>query len=369
MDTVCPGWRAEAGVVAVSGGADSVALLCLLAGRASDGSKHEPSLARPANKTTLIVVHLNHMLRGAESDADEAFVIELATRLELKVRTAHIPVPLGNLENEARKMRYEFLRAVAEECGAGWIATAHTMDDQAETVLHRLIRGTGIQGLRGIQSGRTLSINPPPDSLRESTSPTGGEVRKPKSFLPTSPLGGEVVPTCRDEWGVAMLRPLLDIRRADLREYLRSINQPFREDASNLDVRFTRNRIRHELLPMLETFNPRIAEVLNRLSQQAAELYEFTEGETALLLKVVELPRAGAMLIFDVEKLEKLPEPQRRAVLRMAWQRECWPMLEMSFAHWERLAKLESSDFPGGVRSERRARVFQLQGDSRRPAF
>jgi len=345
MDRLAPQWRGMPGIVAVSGGADSVALLRLFAGTPPGSLREPPSPKRRGLKSetpplrfgegvggwgvpNLIVAHVNHQLRGDESDTDEAFVIELCNRLNVECRTARIPVPPGNLEAEARRSRYSFFQRLAEETGVGWIATAHTLDDQAETVLHRLIRGTGIQGLRGIHQ---------------------------------SP--GVATP------GLSIMRPLLGIRRTELRDFLETFQQPFREDSSNADSRFTRNRIRHELLPLLETFNPQIAEVLNRLSQQAAELYESKEDETATLLKAVELPRAGAMLIFDASKLAALGEPQRRAVLRMAWQREGWPEQGMTFAHWTRLAKLETSDFPGGVRSERRVKVFQLQGDSRRPAF
>jgi len=329
MDRLAPQWRSVPGIVAVSGGADSVALLRLLAplslgGRGAGGE----------GDTKFIVAHVNHQLRGGESDADEAFVIRLAERWNLEVRTERIPVPSGNLESEARKSRYAFFVKVAAETNAGWIATAHTLDDQAETVLHRLIRGTGIQGLRGIDSRRA--------GLRQRPESEQQELR-----ALTQP-------------GSTVIRPLLGIRRNELREFLHSIDQSHREDSSNLDLRFTRNRIRHELLPMLDSFNPRIAEVLNRLSQQAAELHENAEIETAMRLREVELPRAGGMLIFDTGKLESLTEPQRRGVLRMAWQREGWPEQGMTFAHWIRLAKLESCDFPGGIRVKKIGNVFQL---------
>jgi tRNA(Ile)-lysidine synthase len=329
MSRLTPGWRSVPGIVAVSGGADSVALLRLLTPPLRFGEG-----VGGWGVANLIVAHVNHMLRGDESDADEQFVIELAGNLGLPIRTARVPVPSGNLEGEARKSRYAFFDRVAAETGAGWIATAHTLDDQAETVLHRLIRGTGIQGLRGIFAS------------------------------PPSPPAGEGL-------GVRgrILRPLLNIRRSELREYLASIQQPFREDSSNADPRFTRNRIRHDLIPLLETFNPRIAEVLNRLSQQAAEWHDKTEAETALLLERVERPRAGTVLVFDLERLAALSTPQRRAVLRMAWQREGWPEAGMTFPHWQRLAALGTHDFPGGVRSARHGQVFQLRGDSRRRSF
>jgi tRNA(Ile)-lysidine synthase len=130
--------RSGRGVVAVSGGADSVALLRALC----------------ACGVPLVAAHVNHRLRGADSDADEAFVRELCAQLGVECRVKAVDVSAlaagDNLESTARRVRYEFFAEVAAEVGAAWIATAHTADDQAETVLHRLIRGTGLQGLRGI---------------------------------------------------------------------------------------------------------------------------------------------------------------------------------------------------------------------------
>ena len=129
--------RSEPGVVAVSGGADSVALLRAL---------HTCHAA-------LTVAHVNHQLRGEESDADEAFVRDLCAALGVECRVRSVDVTAlaagDNLESTARRVRYEFFTEVANEVGAAWVATAHTADDQAETVLHRLIRGTGLQGLGG----------------------------------------------------------------------------------------------------------------------------------------------------------------------------------------------------------------------------
>lgn len=167
MDRLRPGWTGELGVVAVSGGADSVALLRALVdcgGRVAVG-------------------HMNHELRGEESDGDEAFVVELAGRLGVPVRTHRVNVAAlgGNVESTARTVRYEWLTSVANELGADWIATGHTADDQAETVLHRLIRGTGLQGLRGIACVR-------------SPLPRG---RGGLWFAPSSPFR---VPICSTTW-------------------------------------------------------------------------------------------------------------------------------------------------------------------------
>jgi tRNA(Ile)-lysidine synthase len=302
MDRLRPGWSGELGVVAVSGGADSVALLRALV---ECGAK-------------VVIGHVNHQLRGDESDGDEAFVMELGEQLKVSVRTMRGTVPAGNMESEARRVRYEWLANLAVEVGAGWMATGHTADDQAETVLHRLIRGTGLQGLRGIAP------------VREN-----------------------------------ILRPLLALPRTDLLEYLATLNQPYRTDSTNADPAFTRNRIRAELLPLLRTFNPAIVDVLGRLSVQAEELFAEQEAETAELLRNVELPRAGETLILDAETLAALGEAKTRRVLRMLWDREQWPVNAMTFDHWRRAAMIAAgthpaADLPDGVHVRRVGKVVQL---------
>ncbi len=161
MARLHPAWAAEPGVVAVSGGADSVALLRALHAANPPGG--------------LVVAHLNHQLRGAESDGDEAFVRDLADRLRksFHVETLTIQALGGNLEATARAVRYDWLARVAADTGAGWIATGHTADDQAETVLHRLVRGTGLTGLRGIAGRRSVLLSPGGESLGWNPSPLG----------------------------------------------------------------------------------------------------------------------------------------------------------------------------------------------------
>jgi tRNA(Ile)-lysidine synthase len=292
-------------VVAVSGGADSVALLRGLV----------------ECRAKVVVGHVNHQLRGDESDGDERFVVDLANTLGVPVRTVRVNVGElgGNVESTARRVRYDWLASVATQVGAGWVATGHTADDQAETVLHRLIRGTGLQGLRGIAPVRN-----------------------------------------------AILRPLLSLPRADLLDYLADLHQPFRTDSTNADTAFTRNRIRAELLPLLRTFNPAIVDVLTRLSVQAEELFAEQEAETAELLRSVELPRAGGMFILDADRLTALGETKTRRVLRMLWDRERWSVNAMMFDHWRRAAMIAAgthpaADFPDGVHVRRAGRVLQLQ--------
>ncbi|MGH9708911.1 MAG: tRNA lysidine(34) synthetase TilS [Candidatus Acidiferrales bacterium] len=205
--------------VAVSGGADSVALLRLLENLKADLG------------ITLAVVHFDHSLRGAESTADAEFVAELARASSLECVPGREDVAAAaarnrwNLEDAARRMRYAFFERVVAEGRATHIAVAHTSDDQAETVLSHLIRGTGPAGLAGI-----------------------------------FPAIGSVV------------RPLLGVRRQELREYLRERGQAWREDSSNADTRRLRARIRSQLLPILDQeYSPAIVTHLSELARMARE--------------------------------------------------------------------------------------------------
>lgn len=203
--------------VAVSGGADSVALLRLAAGLREDLG------------VTLSVLHFNHELRGAESDADEEFVKSLASAGGLECFTARENVAAAarehrwNLEDAARRLRYDFFERIVAQGGATRVATAHTADDQAETLLARLLRGTGLSGLSAIH-----------------------------------PVKGSIV------------RPLLLVRRHSLREYLRELHQDWREDETNRDPRRLRSLLRHQLLPVLERdFSGAIVERLGDVAELA----------------------------------------------------------------------------------------------------
>jgi tRNA(Ile)-lysidine synthase len=305
-------------VVAVSGGPDSVALLRALI----TPGKH--SSAGP-----LAVVHLNHGLRGAESDGDEAFVRSLCADLGIVAHCESVDVRSAaagaNLEATARRLRYDWLAGIAHKVGAKWVATGHTANDQAETVLHRLLRGAGIAGLRGIARRRELTA------------------------------------------GVTLIRPLLSVTRREVIAYLDAIGQSTCLDSTNLDATLTRNRIRHQLLPLLaEHYNPQVVACLSRVAAQAEEIFA-TEDECArILLAEAELPRAGEILIFDRQRLALAPRHRLREMLRLLWQREAWPMGEMGFEAWERLAEVAvgpetALDLPGGITARRRERILQLE--------
>ena len=223
--------------VAVSAGADSVALLrVLLELRGELG-------------IVLAVAHFNHQLRGDDSVADEQFVAELAQRHDLpfyqgraRVRE-HAASNKLSLEHAARELRYEWLIDLALEQHFDAIATAHTRDDQAETVMMKFLRGAGTKGLAGIHA------------LLQ-----------------------------RD--GVRIVRPLLETGRAQVEQYLTSLDQPWREDKTNRDPRFTRNRIRHELLPLLERdYNPNLRELLNEAAEVALAEEDYWQGKADCFLK------------------------------------------------------------------------------------
>jgi tRNA(Ile)-lysidine synthase len=219
-------------IVAVSGGADSVALLVALR-----------ALAR-ARRWRLTVAHMDHGIRGASSRADAAYVAALARRWRIPARSARCNVPLRarrrglSVEAAARDARYDFLARVVRETGADAVVTAHTADDQAETVLMNVCRGSGLTGLGGIP-----------------------------------PVGA---------WGdVRILRPLLGIGHAELVGSLERCGVPWREDETNTDTRFTRNRVRRDVMPMLAgTMNPSVRNALCRLAALCRDDAEVLEAMT-----------------------------------------------------------------------------------------
>ena len=209
--------------IAVSGGADSVALL-----RAMLELREELGVV-------LSVVHFNHGIRGAEGDADAEFVAKLARENKAQLHQASGDVPFYadkwklSTEAAARRLRYDLFKAVITAGGADKIATAHTRDDQAETVLMRMLRGAGTRGQAGIH------------------------------------------PVLKLDKG-AIIRPMLEISRVEVEAYLKSLGQHWREDSTNKDVAYSRNRVRHELLPILERdYNPNIREVLSEAAEVARE--------------------------------------------------------------------------------------------------
>jgi tRNA(Ile)-lysidine synthase len=254
--------RAESLLVAASGGADSTALLralCALGQRVG-------------------AAHVHHGLRGAAADADQEFVAELAAELGVPLHLARVDAAARDgrsPEQRARALRYAALARLRETGAYAWIATAHTLDDQAETVLLRALRGSGLAGLSGIE------------------------------------------PLCVAR---RLVRPLLEVRRAELRDYLEERGQAWREDESNADVRLPRNRLRREVLPVLERVQPGAVRKLAELAEAARDHRAATRAEIQALLATALEPGDGGDWL-DARRLMAAAAGLRRAALRAALER------------------------------------------------
>lgn len=280
--------------VAVSGGADSVALLRLLLE------------LRDELGLVLSVVHVNHHIRGAEADADQQFVAELVRRHGLLLHPFSVNTPVYStghklsLEAAARQLRYECFQRLLTEGTLDKLATAHTLDDQAETVLLRLARGTGITGLAGIYPKWLVA------SGQWSVGPrTSGRAPSPVQSASAFP---------------AIIRPLLQIRRSELEAYLRSLDQPWREDATNLDPQFARNRVRHRVLPLLEReLTPKIRELLAETAAIARGEEDYWAAEVSrVLVRDWVSPAEGNPGHLPIAALRRHPLALQRRLLRAA---------------------------------------------------
>jgi len=283
--------------IAVSGGADSVALLRLMLE------------LRPEIGLVVSVVHLNHKLRGADSDTDEGFVRELAEKYGLALISdsrdvkAYAAQNKVGIEAAARELRYEYFKRLLASGTCDRIATAHTLDDQAETLLLKLARGAGTRGLAGIYPKLALSS------------------RLSAISKPATPRGQEIV------------RPLLATHREDLRSYLAEINQTWREDSSNRDLRHTRNRIRHGILPRFERHvNPSVHDALAETAEIARGEEEYWAEEIARLL-----PQVWRSKALNCVQLEAFPLALRRRLERAAAESLD---LTMEFRHVEEVLTL-----------------------------
>lgn len=331
-----PGMRLAVGL---SGGADSVALLCALADRSRELG------------LVLHAAHLHHGLRGAEADADLEFSRELATRRNIPFHEARVDtgaearrvpkvpsddapqsLPADSIEGTARRLRYRWFRELMSSGVVDAVATAHTLNDQAETVLAKILRGAWTEGLSGIHPVLNFAEGP-------------------------------------------ILRPLLHTTRAEIEAFLHTRKQPWREDSTNRHLTFTRNRIRHELLPQLETWNPQLREHLAQMAELARDEEAWWQGEIAGLAAEVILRgrpvRGGGRaattsdgVALDLARLMDAPVPLQRRLLRFAAaQLESAP----DFAATESLRMLAQSGKAGqkfelaqGLRAERTHRELRL---------
>jgi tRNA(Ile)-lysidine synthase len=327
-------------VLAVSGGPDSVALL-----RASLALKE-----KAIGRGQLIVAHLNHGLRGCEAEADEMWIRSLCQRFNVRLETAK----LGEIttsadagdgwEAAAREARYEFLRTTAERLGARYVATGHTFDDQVETVLHRIVRGTGLAGLTGIPTARPLSP------------------------------------------GVSVIRPLLKVRHRDVLSYLAAISQDYRTDSSNAERQWTRNWLRHELLPLVrERCNGDVDAALFRLAKQAGEAQQLIAemasqiAQGCVHVEYPKRPESGGSadcgtsetvtaMRIECRQLRDKPSILVREVCKVAWQQANWPQQAMGFDQWQQLADFALAGqatppltLPGNVRASREEHLLHLR--------
>jgi len=309
-------------LIGVSGGADSIALMRALVQLNQSAASMSPA--------SLIVAHFNHGLRGAVSDADAAWLKTECHRFEIpfvteKEELTKFQRETGEgLEELCRKARYHFLTRIADEHQCARIAIAHTRDDQAETVLHHIVRGTGIAGLRGIPRIRAL------------------------------------------QEGIFLIRPMLEVSREDVIHYLQACSQDFRDDASNADVRFTRNRIRHQLLPLLKKeFNPNVVQAIYRLSQQADEVSTLITEEVDQILTAATLDQNQELWRLDCHVFKDVPDYLIKQCFLKIWQEMGWPRKRMGFDHWQRLLELSKAgqklNLPNGVEAERRERLLILR--------
>jgi len=277
--------------VAVSGGADSVALFRTLHAIA------------PEHQWTLVVLHANHKLRGTESDEDAHFVHQLAANLGSFCTIGELPLSgAGNLEQEARDARNAFFRESMGKHSLHKVAQGHTQSDQAETVLFRLLRGTGSAGLSGIR------------------------------------------PSTKD----GFVRPFLNVTRQETREYLHNIAQPWRDDSSNQSLAFDRNRIRLELLPSLaQAWNPQIEHTLASLADWARAEEEYWDVVMAAL-GAQHLTTAQHAQLCTTRALTSLPLAAARRLVRHAIGLVRGDLQSIDFSHVERIMALAAQSDGSG---------------------
>jgi tRNA(Ile)-lysidine synthase len=285
--------KGETVVVAVSGGADSVALLDILT------HLHEDRLQ-------LVVAHLNHGLRGAASDGDEAFVSGLAASYGLPFAVRRVDIAdlakssRLSLEDAGRSARYVFLAETAKAHGATSIAVAHHLDDQAETVMIRLLRGAGGSGLSAMAASSSQGI---------------------------------------------LKRPLLQVSRADIEQYLKLRDLTYRTDSTNADTTILRNSIRHELIPFLRKYNPKISDRLAATAEILACDEELLEQLTETAFTRLLLPEKTAIQ-FDIEALAQELRGLRLRLYRRALLELRGDLKHIALTHLEAIDRLIASGRP-----------------------
>jgi tRNA(Ile)-lysidine synthase len=335
-------------LAAVSGGPDSVFLL--------------HALMRLENKLKMkriVVCNLDHGLRGRESAGDSLFVkklakelgiefihkkIDLKKRLPARLHTDLVvaggprPVPLApsglgyrarnddiyrdmSVEEVAREERYKFFHDAAKRVGADCVATGHTLDDQAETVLMRIIKGSALKGIVGI-----------------------------------SPV--------REEGRLRIARPLLEIEKAEIVKYLDSSAISYRIDSSNLETKYFRNAVRRKVMPFLERYNPRIRRALFNLAEHLREDFEFIGQHKRKAAEIIKT-KGSKCVEIDLKDLVMQPRALQKEILRDSLERSGGSVKKLSHRHWKEVEALirhkrkgSSVDLPGGIRAARTERAI-----------
>lgn len=288
-------------LLCVSGGPDSVAMLSVF------------NSLKKSMCLELFIAHLNHKLRGIDSDKDEEYVRVLSKRYKLPIVTAQENIKTFaqsnklTLEEAARRVRYNFFLKVAEQMNIDVIATAHTRDDQAETVLMRLLRGTGLRGLRGISPVRKLN-------------------------------------------GFILIRPLINIRRREIEDYLYEKKIKPRLDITNLKPGFFRNRIRLKLLPLLEKeYNPGVKELLSSLADVLDEDYNYLNLQQEKAFKKLAKITKENTITFHLATFKREHLSIQRALVRKAIEFLKGTLGRIEYRHWQELEALIYKKPPGSI--------------------
>ena len=321
----------ETAVVAVSGGADSIFLAETLY---RTRLKNSSLLTPHSSLTKLVIAHVNHNLRGAESDADEQFVRDWVEQRQKnspwlvgRFTRLNIQTDSDGLENACREARYAWLKDVCCNVGARYLFTAHNADDQIETVLFRILRGAGLDGLAGIAPIRVLTE------------------------------------------GVTLVRPLLGWTKKQIIEQLDAWNQSYRTDSSNLSSDFSRNKIRNELLPLLEReYNPNVRNSLTNLSTLAAMASAEIDSLADAVLRQTIFRQSDDELILTRQPFRSASQYITMECFRKIWTQRGWTQQAMGLKQWTLLAQMAQSEtilppyvFPGAVRVRVTEELIKLE--------
>ncbi|MBI2931648.1 MAG: tRNA lysidine(34) synthetase TilS [Planctomycetes bacterium] len=321
----------ETVVLAVSGGPDSVAMLHIL---------------RDINKMEQLgwkmhVAHFNHGIRGKAADEDEEFVRQLAAKLDVPFHVEHANVKglkegqKVSLEEAGRNARLSYLGNLGMKLGAQKVALGHNMDDQAETILHRIIRGTGLRGLKGMSPIRLIS-------------------RKHDLFF---------------------VRPLVELERHEIETYLRERQITFRIDQSNADISITRNRLRHKLIPLIESeFNPRVKSALVKLGQTAGSFYLLLREIANEVYENAKMLAGEGEVCLSVEEFAKLPPAIQTLIIDKAVKTVLGIMPQLHFEHYLEIIGLcdersfhKAVRLPKGLEARRESYLIKIYKPKEEP--